>query len=67
MLNIVNMIEELKMVDSKTTDKLKLICNAAVELLKVDPSLTEKVKSIMVMWTKVDDIAVPDIKIEFHE
>lgn len=55
------------MVDSKTTDKLKLICNAAVELLKVDPSLTEKVKSIMVMWTKVDDIAVPDIKIEFHE
>lgn len=55
------------MVNSKTTDKLKIVCDTAIELLKSKPNLSEKVKSINIIWTNIDDTPVPDIKIEFYE
>lgn len=55
------------MVDSKTTDKLRIVCDAAKDLVKNSPEITEKLKSISIIWTKVDGVAVPDVKIEFHE
>lgn len=55
------------MVESKTTDKLRIICQAAQDLLKSDNRLSEKVKSISIVWSKIDGVAVPDIKIDFFE
>jgi len=55
------------MLTSHSTDKLQIVCDTAKELVKNSPNITEKLKSISIVWTKVDGIAVPDIKIELYE
>lgn len=55
------------MVESKTTDKLLIICNTAKDILSKNPELTDKLKSVSIVWKEFDDITVPDVKIEFYE
>lgn len=55
------------MVDSKTTDKLLIICNTAKDILSKNPELADKLKSVNIIWKEVDGMGVPDVKIEFYE
>lgn len=55
------------MVNSKTTDKLVVICNTAKEILSKSPELADRLKSVSIVWKEVDGTAVPDVKIEFYE
>ena len=55
------------MVNSKSTDKLLIICNTAKDILSKNPELVDKLKSVNIVWKNIDDMAVPDVKIEFHE
>lgn len=52
---------------SHSTDKLKIICEAAKDIIKNNPDIGEKIKSISIVWTDYDDVIVPDVKIEFYE
>lgn len=55
------------MVDSKTTDKLLIICNTAKDVLSKNPELADKLKTVSIVWKEVDGMAVPDVNIEFYE
>ena len=52
---------------SHSTDKLKIICEAAKDIVKNNPDIVKKVKSISIVWTDYDDVIVPDVKIEIYE
>lgn len=55
------------MVDSKSTDKLSIVCSTAKEILARNPEIKDKLKSLSIVWKEIDGMAVPDVKIEFHE
>lgn len=54
-------------VDSKTTDKLNIIANAAQNILAKNPEIANRIQSLSVKWKNVDGVTVPDIEIHFYE
>lgn len=55
------------MVNSKSTDKLNIICSTAKDILTSNPEMQDKLKSVSIVWKEIDGMAVPDVKIEFYE
>lgn len=53
-------------VESKSTDKLKLVTEAAVNILNKNPKLADRLASVTVTWVEVDDAAVPNIDLRFY-
>jgi hypothetical protein len=49
-------------VESRTTDKLALMCEA---VKSVPRDILEKVSKVQVVWKSVGGVEVPDISIEF--
>lgn len=55
------------MVESKSTDKLLIVCNTAKEIISKNPEMKDKIKSISIIWKEIEGMAVPDINIEFYD
>lgn len=55
------------MADSKSTDKLQLLTRAATEMVKTNPTLVERIKSLNITWCEVGGVIAPVVRLEFHE
>lgn len=52
---------------SKSTDKLKIMADAAQEILSKNPEIAHRIKSVSIKWISLPNITVPDIQIEFYD
>ena len=59
------------MVDSKSTDKLQILCNSIKDQILLDQTLKDRASKIEITWKNIESgnegnlIVVPNLKIEF--